>query len=105
MNILIALIILQKYWSCKPNVYMYIYIHIHAEEAKKLVHLQNIVQGPRERAEVPQHDVSWTRLMSEVVLEGTDTMHRAGLFINPQEYEGVEISSEEHIAMHPRYAQ
>ncbi|GFW74210.1 hypothetical protein TNCV_2524141 [Trichonephila clavipes] len=35
-----------------------------------------------EHAEVPQHDVAWFRLMSEVVLEVIDTKNPAGLSIN-----------------------
>ena len=39
--------------------------------------------------------------MSEVVLEGIDTMHLVELLINPLEYKGVEISSQQHVARHP----
>ena len=41
--------------------------------------------------------------MSEVVLEGIDTIHPAGLSINPYEYERVEISSEQQVARYPTY--
>ena len=46
-------------------------IHKHStytENPKKLAHLSNILQGPREQAEVPQHDATWISLMSDAVL-------------------------------------
>ncbi|GFR25580.1 hypothetical protein TNCT_709971 [Trichonephila clavata] len=44
-----------------------------------------LCRGPQEHAEVPQHDVAWIRLMSEVELELIDTMNPIGLSINQRE--------------------
>ncbi|GFW74503.1 hypothetical protein TNCV_2414021 [Trichonephila clavipes] len=41
--------------------------------------------GPYEHKEVPQHDVAWIQLRSEVVLEVIDTMNPAGQSINQLE--------------------
>ncbi|GFX52138.1 uncharacterized protein TNCV_547971 [Trichonephila clavipes] len=41
----------------------------YTDKRKKLVHLPNIVLDSHEHAEVPQHNVRWIQLMSEVVLE------------------------------------
>ena len=40
---------------------------------------------------MPQQDVAWTLLKSEVVLEGTDTMHPAGLSINTRNERGSKL--------------
>ncbi|GFV53814.1 hypothetical protein TNCV_1592371 [Trichonephila clavipes] len=47
-----------------------------------LVMTTQIIAVPNEHAEVPQHDVAWIRLMSEVVLEVNDTMNPVGQSTN-----------------------
>ncbi|GBM35115.1 hypothetical protein AVEN_40339-1 [Araneus ventricosus] len=58
-------------------------MHCYTEEPEKLVHLLNIVSGRHEHAEVLEHDVAWSRLTSEGILEVFHTMNPAGQSTNP----------------------